>query len=153
VPRPASGGDSFSQHLHDPAGKTIYGLGTLAQPIFEGGKLRGQLQLSQATKEEMVITYQKTIAGAFRDVSNALIALNKQRVYREQQEKLVAAAQDATRLARSATRAGRRAYLEVLTTDSNLYSRAAEPGDRATGEALTPGAALQRARRRLAVAR
>ena len=80
------GGDSLSS-IFDPAGKTIYGLGQLAQPLFEGGKLRGQLQLSQETKTEMVLTYQKTIAGAFRDVSNALIALNKQRAYREQQGK------------------------------------------------------------------
>lgn len=60
------GGDSVSS-IFDTAGKTIYGIGTLTQPIFEGGKLRGQLQLSEATKEEMVLNYQKTIAGAFRD--------------------------------------------------------------------------------------
>ncbi len=115
------GGDSLSS-IFDTAGKTIYGLGSLTQPIFEGGKLRGQLRLSEATKEEMVLNYQKTIAGAFRDVSNALIALNKQRAYREQQEKLVAAAQDATRLARIRYQGGSTAYLEVLTTDSNLYT-------------------------------
>ena len=115
------GGSTFSS-LVDIASKTIYGYGSLSQPIFSGGKLRGQLQLSQATKEEMVVTYQKTIAGAFRDVSNALIALNKQRTNREQQEKLVAAAQDATRLARMRYQGGSTSYLEVLTTDSTLYS-------------------------------
>jgi multidrug efflux system outer membrane protein len=115
------GGDSLSG-IFDPAGKTIYGLGTLAQPIFQGGKLRGQLELSQQTKEEMVLNYQKTIAGAFRDVSNALIALNKQRTNREQQEKLVAAAEDATRLARIRYQGGSTGYLEVLTTDSNLFT-------------------------------
>lgn len=115
------GGDSFASLL-DISSKTIYGLGTLAQPLFEGGKLKGQLKLSEATKEEMVITYQKTIAGAFRDVSNALIALNKQRANREQQEKLVAAAQDATRLARMRYQGGSTSYLEVLTNDSTLYS-------------------------------
>jgi multidrug efflux system outer membrane protein len=115
------GGDSLSS-IFDTAGKTIYGLGSLTQPIFEGGKLRGQLQLSEATKEELVLNYQKTISGAFRDVSNALIALNKQRANREQQEKLVAAAQDATRLARIRYQGGSTGYLEVLTTDSNLYT-------------------------------
>jgi len=115
------GGDSLSS-LFDIAGKTIYGIGSLTQPIFEGGKLRGQLQLSEATKQEMVLNYQKTIAGAFRDVSNALIASNKQRANREEQEKLVAAAQDATRLARIRYQGGSTAYLEVLTTDSNLYT-------------------------------
>jgi multidrug efflux system outer membrane protein len=115
------GGDSLSS-IFDPAGKTIYGIGTLTQPLFEGGKLRGQLQLSQQTKEEMVLNYQKTISGAFRDVSNALIALNKQRDYREQQEKLVEAAKDATRLARIRYQGGSTGYLEVLTTDSNLFA-------------------------------
>jgi outer membrane protein, multidrug efflux system len=129
------GGDSLSS-IFDPAGKTIYGIGTLAQPLFEGGKLRGQLQLSQATKEEMVITYQKTIAGAFRDVSNALIALNKQRAYREQQEKLVEAAKDATRLARLRYQGGSAGYLEVLTTDSNFYAAQLNLVSAQQGEAL-----------------
>lgn len=115
------GGDSLSA-IFDPAGKTIYGIGTLTQPLFEGGRLRGQLQLSQQAKEEMVLNYEKTIAGAFRDVSNALIALNKQRSNREQQEKLVEAAQDATRLARVRYQGGSTGYLEVLTTDSNLFT-------------------------------
>ena len=115
------GGDSLAA-IFDPAGKTIYGIGALTQPLFEGGKLRGQLQLSQQAKEEMVLNYQKTIAGAFRDVSNALITLNKQRANREQQEKLVEAAQDATRLARIRYQGGSTGYLEVLTTDSNLFT-------------------------------
>ena len=130
------GGDSLSS-IFDPAGKTIYGLGTLAQPLFEGGKLRGQLQLSEQTKEEMVLTYQKTIAGAFRDVSNALIALKKQRAYREEQEKLVAAAQDAVRLARMRYQGGSTSYLEVLTTDSNLYAAQLNLVNAQQGEALT----------------
>jgi multidrug efflux system outer membrane protein len=130
------GGDSLAD-IFDPSGKTIYGLGTLTQPIFEGGKLRGQLNLAKETQKEMVITYQKTIAGAFRDVSNALIALNKQRAYREQQEKLVAAAQDATRLARLRYQGGSTSYLEVLTTDSNLYSAQLTLVSAQQGEALT----------------
>jgi multidrug efflux system outer membrane protein len=129
------GGDSLSS-IFDPSGKTIYGLGTLTQPLFEGGKLRGQLQLAQQTKEEMVLNYQKTIAGAFRDVSNALIALNKERAYREQQEKLVEAAKDATRLARIRYEGGSTGYLEVLTTDSNLFAAELNLVNAQQGEAL-----------------
>jgi multidrug efflux system outer membrane protein len=130
------GGDTFA-NIFDPSGKTIYGIGSLAQPIFQGGRLRGQLRLSRETEKEMVLNYQKTIAGAFRDVSNALIALNKQRVYREQQEKLVAAAQDATRLARLRYQGGATSYLEVLTTDSSLYSAQLTLASAQQGEALT----------------
>ncbi len=130
------GGDEWS-NIFDPGGKTIYGLGSLAQPLFEGGKLRGQLNLSKETEMEMVLTYQKTISGAFRDVSNALIALKKQRAYREEQEKLVAAAQDSTRLARLRYQGGATSYLEVLTTDSDLYTAQLSLVSAQQSEALT----------------
>jgi multidrug efflux system outer membrane protein len=130
------GGDSLSS-IFDPDSKLIYGIGSLTQPIFQGGKLRGQLQLSQHEKEEMVLNYQKTIAGAFRDVSNALIAVNKQRAAREQQEKLVAAARDATQLARVRYQGGATSYLEVLTTDSNLFSAQLNLVNTQEGEALS----------------
>jgi outer membrane protein, multidrug efflux system len=115
------GGSDFST-IFDPDSRLIYGIGALTQPIFEGGKLRGQLQLSEETKKEMVLNYQKTIVGAFRDASNALIAVKKQRAAREEQEKLVAAAEDATRLARIRYQGGATSYLEVLTTDSSLFT-------------------------------
>jgi len=130
------GGDSLSS-IFDPDSKLIYGIGSLTQPIFQGGKLRGQLQLSQHEKEEMVLNYQKTIAGAFRDVSNALIAVNKQHAAREQQEKLVAAARDATQLARTRYQGGATSYLEVLTTDSNLFSAQLNLVNTQEGEALS----------------
>ena len=115
------GGDSLAS-IFKTGSETVYGIGTLTQAIFAGGKLRGQLNLSEETKKEMVLNYQKTIVTAFRDVSNALIAASKSRGYREQQEKLVEAAQDATRLARLRYEAGATAYLEVLTTDTNLFT-------------------------------
>jgi len=63
--------------------------------------------------------------------------LNKQRAYREQQEKLVAAAEDATRLARMRYKGGATSYLEVLTTDSNLYAAQLSLVTAQQGEALT----------------
>ncbi len=130
------GGDSFP-NIFSTGSKTIYGFGTLAQPIFTGGKLRGQLQLSQEQEKELVVTYQKTIAGALRDVSNALIASNKQRAARVEQEKLVAAAQDATRLARMRYQGGATSYLEVLTVDTNLYTAQLNLATAQGNEALT----------------
>jgi multidrug efflux system outer membrane protein len=130
------GGNDWS-NLFDPSGRLIYAIGSLTQPLFEGGKLRGQLQLSEQQKQEMLLNYQKTIAGAFRDVSNALIAVDKQRATREQQEKLVASAADATRLARIRYQGGSTGYLEVLTTDSNLFSAQLNLISAQEGEALS----------------
>ena len=130
------GGDSFPT-IFTTDSKTIYGIGSLTQPIFEGGKLRGQLRLAEATRQQMVLTYQQTIQTAFHDVSNALIALTKQRVYREQQQKLVEAAQDSTRLARMRYQGGNTSYLEVLTTDTSLFSAQLNLATAQQAEALT----------------
>jgi len=130
------GGDEWS-NLFDPGGHTVYGIGGLTQALFEGGKLRGQLQLSEHEKEEMVLNYQKTIAGAFRDVSNALIAVDKTRATRQQETLLVAAAEDATRLARTRYQGGATSYLEVLTTDSDLFSAQLNLVNAQEGEALS----------------
>jgi multidrug efflux system outer membrane protein len=130
------GGDQFS-NLFDPSGKTIYGLGSLAQPIFAGGRIRGQYELSKQQKEELIVSYQKAIFTSFRDVSNALIAVKKQRQAREQQQLLVTAAQDATRLARLRYQGGSTGYLEVLTTDTNLFSAQLNLASAQQSEALT----------------
>jgi multidrug efflux system outer membrane protein len=114
----------------------VLGSGSITQPIFEGGKLRGQLNLSKEQEKELVLSYQKTVAGAFSDVSNALIALNKQRAYRIEQEKLVASAQDASRLAHIRYQGGATSYLEVLTSDSNLFAAQLNLVSAQQGEAL-----------------
>jgi multidrug efflux system outer membrane protein len=98
-----------------------YGTGTLSQPIFDGGKIRANYREVKARHQELLDTYQQTIAGAFRDVSNALTAYTKTREYREQQEKQTASSADALRLARMRYNAGATSYLEVLTSDATLY--------------------------------
>ncbi|MES2392214.1 MAG: efflux transporter outer membrane subunit [Acidobacteriota bacterium] len=129
-------GESFPS-IFNGSGKSLYLLGSLTQAIFEGGKLKGQVQLAEAQQRELVLTYGKTVQGAFRDVSNALIAVNKQKAYREEQEKLVASAQDAVRLARMRYQGGATSYLEVLTTDSNLFTAQLSLAQAQQAEALT----------------
>jgi outer membrane protein, multidrug efflux system len=105
-------------------GKNTYWLasGNLTQPIFDAGRLRNNLRLSEAQKQEQVLTYQQTIKQAFRSVSDALIGLQKFREFREQEANLTASAEDATRLARLRYNGGSTSYLEVLTNDTNYYT-------------------------------
>jgi multidrug efflux system outer membrane protein len=70
----------------------------------------------------MLTAYQKTIAGALRDVSDALVSYQKTREQREQQELQTKSAADAVRLARIRYNGGYTSYLEVLTNDTNLYT-------------------------------
>src|SRR3984885_8783415 len=119
-----TGGTASSQLKGLVDGKNLYwyASGSLTQPIFDAGRLRNNLRLSEAQKQEQVLTYQRTIKQAFESVSDALIGLEKYREYREQEAKLTAAAEDATRLARLRYNGGSTSYLEVLTNDTNYYS-------------------------------
>ncbi len=94
----------------------------LLQPIFTGGRLRANVQLSEAQQQQAVLVYQQTIQQAFQEVSDALIAFRKYREFREHQELLAAAAQDASRLSDIRYRGGAASYLEVLTSETNYFA-------------------------------
>jgi len=120
----ATGGSASDRLLSILASGNLYyyATATLTQTIFDGGKIRGNYRLAQAQHKELLDTYQQTILGALRDVSNALSAYTKTREYREKQERETGAATDAVRLARMRFAAGATSFLEVLTNDANLYS-------------------------------
>jgi multidrug efflux system outer membrane protein len=104
-----------------PAG--IWNLaGSFTQPIFEGGRLKSNVRLAEAQHEQILLTYQQTIQGAFRDVSNGLVAYRKNREFRIQQEHLLASAQDAAHLSQVRFKAGTTDYLEVLTNETNSFN-------------------------------
>lgn len=104
-----------------PAGFWTFG-STLAQPLFTGGRLRSNVRLAEAQQQEAVLFYQETIQGAFRDVSDALVAYRKTQEFREQQQLLVNSAQDASRLSHMRYKGGVASYLEVLTNETNYFS-------------------------------
>jgi len=95
---------------------------SVTQPIFEGGRLKSNVRLAEAQHEQILLTYQQTIQGAFRDVSNGLVAYRKYREFRIQQEHLLASAQDASRLSEVRFKAWTTDYLEVLTNETNSFT-------------------------------
>ncbi|HEY2544993.1 MAG TPA: efflux transporter outer membrane subunit [Candidatus Acidoferrum sp.] len=103
-----------------PAGMWNFG-GSLAQPIFEGGRIRSGVRLSEAQQQEAALVYQQTIQQAFRGVSDALVEYRKDREFREQQEQLAFSAGDAARLSEIRYRGGATSYLEVLTNETNYF--------------------------------
>jgi multidrug efflux system outer membrane protein len=96
--------------------------GSFTQPIFEGGRLKSGVRLAEAQRQQMLLTYQQTLQGALRDVSNGLVAYRKNREFRIQQEHLLASAQDAARLSQVRFKAGTADFLEVLTNETNSFS-------------------------------
>ena len=93
----------------------------VTQPIFTAGRLKSNVRLAEAQKESALIQYEKTIQTAFADVSNALIAHQRVRESREQQELLVAALRDRTRLAYVRYRGGVDTLLNALDADRDQF--------------------------------
>jgi outer membrane protein, multidrug efflux system len=104
-----------------PAGLWSAGA-AVTQSIFNAGRTRSQVALSKAQQEEAVLAYQQTIQQSFREVSDALIGYRKGREFREQQVLLNRAAADARRLADIRYRGGATSYLEVLDSDTRMFS-------------------------------
>lgn len=104
-----------------PAGAWSFGA-SLAQPIFTGGRLRSGVRLAEAQQQTAALFYQQSIQGAFRSVSDALVAYHKTREFRAQQELLFRSAQDAARLSHMRYTGGATGYLEVLTNETNAFS-------------------------------
>jgi len=95
---------------------------SLSQPVFQGGALRSQLRLARATWQEAVFTYQQTVQNALEQVSNSLIASQKDREFREQQELLTQAAQRTDQLSEVLYKNGGASYLQVLTSETSYFS-------------------------------
>jgi multidrug efflux system outer membrane protein len=113
--------NQFTSLFNGSAGMWTFA-GTITQPIFQGGALKAGVRLSQAQQQEALLTYQQTIQGAFRNVSDSLIAYQQDQEYRAQEEQLARAAEDAARLSGQRYQAGTTSYLEVLTNETNFLS-------------------------------
>ena len=104
-----------------PSGTWDFGA-SLAQPIFTAGRLRSNVRFAEAQQQATLLFYEQTIQGAFRSVSDALIAYRKTREFRAQEELLFQSAQDAARLSHMRYTGGVTGYLEVLTNETNAFS-------------------------------
>ena len=69
-----------------------------------------------------MLSYQQTIQNALEQVSNSLVASQKNREFREQQELLTQAAQQTDQLSEVLYKNGGASYLQVLTSETNYFS-------------------------------
>ena len=111
----------FSTLINSNTGTWSYGA-QLTQPIFEGGRLRGNLRAAQSQQRQQLIAYKQAIQGAFRDVSDALIGYEKYHKVRVEQEVTVKDLQDTVDTSLMRYRGGIATYLEVLDGQRSLFS-------------------------------
>lgn len=92
----------------------------LTLPIFEGGKLNGELHLTKAKQKAAAISYAKTVLTAFHQVDNAMTAYGQeQHTYNALQDD-VRQTRHALDLAEERYKDGLADYLQVLNAQQQL---------------------------------
>jgi multidrug efflux system outer membrane protein len=106
--------------LSGPARLATAGIGAAA-PLLDAGRTRNNVKLAEAIYGEALLTYQRAVHAALRDVSDGLAAYAKTRDQRLEQERLVGALSESARLATGRYEAGLDSYLAVLDARRNLF--------------------------------
>lgn len=95
--------------------------GGLVQPLIDGGRLQGQLDLSSARRSEFAETYRQTALVAFQDVEDALSAQGRLGALATADIEARNAARRAQAIAATQYRLGGTDYLTVLNTQRALF--------------------------------
>jgi multidrug efflux system outer membrane protein len=101
----------------------IWSLGFgLAQPIFQGGRLFGEIEAVEARERQALAQYQKTLQNAFRETHDALVTQTKAREVFDAETVRAAALTESLRLARIRYVNGLTSQFEVLDAERNLLN-------------------------------
>jgi len=96
-------------------------LGNLLQPIFNAGKNRRRVEITESQQRQTLYEYERTILQAFRETEDALVAYRKTGEQRVAQAQRVTAERKVLELAELRYRGGVAAYLEVLDAQRSLF--------------------------------
>jgi NodT family efflux transporter outer membrane factor (OMF) lipoprotein len=107
--------------LFNPQAAFFNMVGGLTQPIFDGGAIQGNFDLTRAQQDELLQTYRRTVVSAFTDVDNALAAIRQNSERLRLQREVVRASRRAFELSEQQLRAGTADIVTVLNTQLTLF--------------------------------
>jgi NodT family efflux transporter outer membrane factor (OMF) lipoprotein len=93
----------------------------LTQPIFEGGRLLGNLDLQKGRQDELLQNYRKSVISAFVDVENALDGIRQTTSRVNLQGEVVKSSRQAFDISEERLREGTIDLVNVLQTQQTLY--------------------------------
>lgn len=94
----------------------------LAQPIFDGARLQGNLDQQKGRQDELLQLYRKAVISGFADVENALDAIRQTALRERLQGEVVTSSRRAFEIAEQRLREGTVDLVTVLQTQQTLYS-------------------------------
>src|SRR5712664_2427680 len=95
---------------------------SLLQPIFDGGRIAGQVAQAEAQQRAALHNYEKSAIGAFQDVENALVDRAKYERVRDEQAHNVEALRRFRDLAELRYKEGATIYLELANAEQSLLN-------------------------------
>jgi len=93
----------------------------LTQPIFDGAKLQGNLDLQKGKHDELLQNYRKAVISAFSDVENALDGIRQTTLRERLQREVVASSRRAFDISEQRLRQGTIDLVTLLQTQQTLY--------------------------------
>lgn len=97
-------------------------LGGITAPIFQAGRLRAQVEVQDAAREQALVAYERTILEALRDVENALVSLARSGQRAEALKIAAGAARSAADMVRQRYASGLVDFQPVLDAERNALS-------------------------------
>ena len=107
--------------LGTPAGSATLAL-SLVQAIFDGGRLRNQVAISESQQRQLLEEYRRTILAALKETEDALAAVDRSRRQETTQQEIMREAERALRLSELRYREGSDSLGTLLDTQRSLFS-------------------------------
>ncbi len=113
---------AFLKLLLRPESAIYTAAASLTQPIFEGGRLLGNIDLQTAKQDELLQNYRKAVISAFGDVENALYNVRETALTVLLQTAVVVSSRRAFNVSEERLREGTIDLVTVLQTEQTLFT-------------------------------
>lgn len=97
-------------------------LAGITAPVFDAGRLRNQVLIQDAVREQAQLAYQQAVLNALEEVENALVALNHNGERREALRSAAGSARSAAKMAQQQYSAGLIDFQSLLDTERSVLT-------------------------------
>ena len=111
-----TGGDLFA------GGSTFFSIGpSMSWNLFAGGSIRAQIKVQDAQAEQALLTYETTVLSALKEVEDAMVAFQQEKLRQQYLRTTVTASRRALKLAIRLYKEGLQDFQRVLDAQRNLF--------------------------------
>ncbi|HEX3717263.1 MAG TPA: efflux transporter outer membrane subunit [Verrucomicrobiae bacterium] len=111
-----------AEHLFDWESRYFLISPTVSWRIFDAGRIKSNIKLQKATRDETVLQYRSAILTALQEVEDAIVAYSTEQTRRDELSEALAQSRDTVALARQQYEHGLATFLNVLDAERTVFS-------------------------------